>query len=100
MGFETPEVKPEFEETINGIRIICNIGSGDTWYSLYLPQISNKPTVSLSEDPKVAQEVFDYAKELAEEGNDAETIYTKCEKYFKGLTETKTYYDGTPSPSL
>ena len=101
MGFETlEEIKPRFEETVNGVRIICNIGEGDTWYSLFLPEISSQPTIPLSEDPKVAGEIFDYAKELAEQGETPSNIYVKCDKYFKDLTEPKTYLDGTPSPNL
>ena len=90
MGFETPaEIKPEFEETVNGVRILCNIGQGDTWYSLYLPGIASEPTIPLSEDPEMAKDVFEYAKELAEEGTDLKTIYSKCEKYFGMIMDAK-----------
>jgi len=93
-------VKPEFEETVKGVRILCNIGRGDSWYSLYLPGINSEPAIPLSEDPKVAEEVFDYAKELAGAGEALPDIYVKCEKYFKKLTEPETYLDGTVAPSL
>lgn len=83
------------ETTINGKVISVGWDEGYNDYTIYFPQINigdearekgvYDQVIRISQNPKIAKEVFDFASKLAQTESDIYIIYKKVEEFSRDL---------------